>query len=80
MSAPAKSPSASMNYFTCTLGEAPERLPELADIRTVNDFIDHQSRIHSKDLAVGFPTSGDEFHDWGYETFSGFEQSEMDIM
>jgi hypothetical protein len=70
MSATAKSPSVSANYFTCTLGEAVENVAGLWDIQTVNDFVDHQSKHHSKDLAVGFPTPGDQAHDWSYGAFS----------
>jgi hypothetical protein len=62
----------SMNYFTCTLGEAIARSHDFRDLNTINDFIDHQAKKHPEGIAIGFPVPGAGNQNWEYECFSRF--------
>lgn len=62
------------NYFVCTLDRAATLNAEKPhSFKTVNEFIDHQTRQQPTHPAVGFPTppkhkgSDDE---WGYAVYS----------
>ncbi|KAL8713732.1 MAG: hypothetical protein Q9220_002258 [cf. Caloplaca sp. 1 TL-2023] len=64
---------ADLNYFTCTLGQAAEleqRLP--SSIKTINDFLHHQTLHVPERYAVGFalPDTGSAEKSWPFRTFS----------
>ncbi len=52
---------ASLNYFTCTLGQAAELQGGIPrDFTTVTEFIDIQAQVHRDKPAVGFPLPASE--------------------
>lgn len=63
---------ASLNYFTCTLGEAAELMGNIPrDFETITEFIDVQAQIHRDKPAVGFPFPASENNETrGYNLYS----------
>lgn len=63
-----------LNYFTCTLGQAVEindKAPH--EFRTINEFLRHQARVIPRAPAVGFPVPSETVSDrskWRHEVFS----------
>jgi hypothetical protein len=65
---------ASLNYFTCTLGEAAELMGNIPrDFETITEFIDVQAQIHRDKPAVGFPFPASENNETrGYNLYCKF--------
>ena len=62
------------NYFVCTLDRAATLNAENThSFKTVNEFIDHQTRQRPTHPAVGFPvppTDKESDKKWGYAVYS----------
>ncbi|CZR69636.1 related to nonribosomal peptide synthetase MxcG [Phialocephala subalpina] len=65
MSGNSTSDQHSLNYFTCTLGQAAQLAP--TKFRTVDELIDKQAVDHGENLACGFPAPRDGDQEWGCE-------------
>jgi hypothetical protein len=65
-----ESSASSVNYFTCTLGQAAELNPrKLPKYHTINEFIDIQTEQCPDSPAVGFPIHANEDRSWSFELF-----------
>lgn len=63
-----------VNYFLCTLDQAAKINAERPhSFKTVNEFIDHQTRKHPSRPAVGFPIppkDKESDNEWKYTVYS----------
>lgn len=72
MSSPGNARETSLNYFTCTLGQATQ-LPR-TQFGTVNELIDKQAEEHGNKFACGFPVPRNGDQEWGCDLFSTYSR------